>query len=152
MGPAAQSTLGHVIDRYEAQIPGQRSGDCPSTGHEITELQVSVMDTVDLQLGVNESYSLHIPQNGIAELVAATQYGALHGLETFTQLVSLDVHSDGSTSVLQRAPWRIDDGPRFPWRGVMLDTSRHYFPVEAIEDLITAMTYSKLNVFQCVNS
>ena len=149
VGTAAQSSLERAIDRYQALIPGRRSTSCPSKSHELTELQVTVVDDVDLQLDVNESYSIHIPQDGgIAQLTAATQYGASHGLETFTQLVSLDVHGDGSTSVLKYAPWQIDDAPRFAWRGLMLDTSRHFFPVEAIEGLITAMTYSKLNVFQ----
>lgn len=146
---STQSSLERAIDRYEVLVPGRRSISCPNSSHELTELQVTVFDDVELQLDVNESYSLHVPEHGgIAELTAANQYGARHGLETFTQLVSLDAHGDGSTSVLRYAPWHIEDAPRFTWRGLMLDTSRHFFPVEAIEGLITAMTYNKLNVFQ----
>ena len=155
VGAAAQTSLELAIERYDKLIPGARSSSCPANSGrlELTELQVTVVDDVELQLGVNESYSLRVPrQGGVARLTAATQYGALHGLETFTQLVSLDVHGDGSTSVLPYAPWKIDDAPRFTWRGLMLDTSRHFFPVPAIERLITAMTYSKLNVFQYVES
>ena len=149
VGTSAQSSLERAIGRYEALVPGRRSISCPNSSQELTELQVTVIDDVELQLDVNESYSLHVPEHGgIAELTAATQYGARHGLETFTQLVSLDVNGDGSTSVLRYAPWQIEDAPRFTWRGLMLDTSRHFFPVEAIEALITAMTYNKLNVFQ----
>ena len=129
----------------------QRSGGCPGSGsaQELTELRVTVAEVVELQLGVDESYSLRVPQHGgVAQLTAPSQFGARHGLETFTQLVSPDPRGDGSTSVLRRAPWQIDDAPRFKWRGIMLDTSRHWFPVETIEALIVAMTYSKLNVFQ----
>ena len=148
VGTSAQSSLERAIGRYEALVL-VAAASAARTQTRINRAAGDVIEDVELQLDVNESYSLYIPPTGgIAELTAATQYGARHGLETFTQLVSLDAHSDGSTSVLRYAPWKIEDAPRFAWRGLMLDTSRHFFSVEAIEGLIAEMAYSKLNVFQ----
>lgn len=72
----------------------------------------------------------------IATLRAPTVYGALRGLESFSQLVFFDwAHHQAKPHHPHRyllpagAPLRIADRPRFPWRGLMVDTSRHFLPV-----------------------
>ncbi|KAF9408589.1 hypothetical protein BGZ94_002256 [Podila epigama] len=94
-----------------------------------------------------------------AILTASTQWGVLHGLETFTQLVrSISVSSVQTTEIppqktqkimleIPNAPWSIQDTPRFSHRGLLLDTSRHYIPVEDILRTLEAMSTVKLNVF-----
>ena len=67
--------------------------------------------------------------------------GALHGLETFAQLVQ------PGASGFQAPAVRIDDRPRFPWRGLLMDVSRHWMPVEVVERNLDAMAAVKLNVF-----
>ena len=68
--------------------------------------------TVPLQLGVDESYTLVIPDDGSqAVLTAPTYYGALRGLETFSQLVGFNFSTH--SYVLSNAPWKIADKPRF---------------------------------------
>jgi hexosaminidase len=47
---------------------------------------------------------------------------------------------------IANAPWDIQDEPRFGFRGLLIDTSRHYQPVEIIKQIIEAMSYAKLNV------
>uniref|UniRef100_A0A8C7ZN83 Beta-hexosaminidase n=1 Tax=Oryzias sinensis TaxID=183150 RepID=A0A8C7ZN83_9TELE len=79
---------------------------------------------------------------GQASLNAATVWGILRGLETFSQLVYQD--DLGSYFVNETF---IEDFPRFQFRGVLLDTSRHYLPVHAILKTLDAMSYSKFNVF-----
>lgn len=88
----------------------------------------------------DETYSLTVSA-GHAELAAATVVGAIHGLETFLQLVD----SDSSGFFLPLA--QIQDRPRFPWRGLMIDVCRHWEPVEVIERNLDAMAAVKLNVF-----
>jgi hypothetical protein len=73
-------------------------------------------------LGMDESYTLSVPSNGGALLVAPTTLGALRGLETFAQLVDY-THSPPQ---IAHTPVTIADTPRFPWRGLRLDSSRHF--------------------------
>jgi hexosaminidase len=91
-------------------------------------------------LGEDESYQLDVAPGG-ARLQAATVAGALHGLATFAQLVVPG--ADG----FQAPAMHIEDRPRFPWRGLMLDVSRHWMPLEVVERNLDAMAAVKLNVF-----
>ncbi|CAN1853265.1 Beta-hexosaminidase 3 [Linum perenne] len=114
----------------------------------LTAIRVLISSSNDkLQYGIDESYKLMIPstdKSHIAHLEANTVYGALHGLETFSQLC----HFDFSTREIeiQMVPWTIIDQPRFFYRGLLIDTSRHYQPISMIKKIIDSMTYAKLNV------
>lgn len=90
-------------------------------------------------LGENESYRLRITSAG-ATLTAATTTGGLRGLETLSQLLEGDAHGFYLPAV------RIDDRPRFPWRGLMIDVARHWQPIEVIKRNLDAMAVVKLNV------
>ncbi|XP_008275047.1 beta-hexosaminidase subunit alpha isoform X2 [Stegastes partitus] len=79
---------------------------------------------------------------GRASLKAETVWGALRGLETLSQLVYQD---DFGSYFVNKTD--IEDFPRFQFRGILLDTSRHYLPVQAILKTLDAMAYSKFNVF-----
>jgi hexosaminidase len=89
--------------------------------------------------GGDESYELDIsPEKAV--LGASTVEGALHGLETFAQLIEPGAEGFEVASV------HIEDHPRFPWRGLMIDCSRHWMPIEVIERNLDAMAAVKLNV------
>ncbi|KAH9767862.1 Beta-hexosaminidase 1 [Citrus sinensis] len=122
-----------------------------SRGFDIGTLKIVVhSDNEELQLGVDESYTLLVAKNeglsiiGEATIEANTVYGALRGLETFSQLCSFDY--DTKSVLVYKAPWYIQDKPRFAFRGLLIDTSRHYLPVDVIEQIIESMSYAKLNV------
>ena len=87
----------------------------------------------------DESYRLEVTPAG-ARLRAATTVGALRGLETLLQLVESDSAGWYVPAV------RIEDTPRFPWRGLLIDVGRHFEPVEAIKRQLDAMAAVKLNV------
>jgi len=88
--------------------------------------------------GADESYVLDVsPEKAVLE--ASTVEGALHGLETFTQLIMPGAEGFEAASV------HIEDHPRFPWRGLMIDCSRHWMPIEVIERNLDAMAAVKLN-------
>jgi hexosaminidase len=91
-------------------------------------------------LGEDESYTLDVTSEG-ALLKAPTRAGALHGLETFGQLVTLG--KDG----FEVPAIHIEDQPRFPWRGLMMDSARHWMPLEVVKRNLDAMAAVKLNVF-----
>jgi len=87
-------------------------------------------------LGEDESYTLDVTEAG-ARLDAPSATGALRGIETLLQLI------DSTPAV---PALHIEDRPRFPWRGLMMDVSRHWMPVEVIERNLDAMAAVKLNV------
>ncbi|XP_071110161.1 beta-hexosaminidase subunit alpha-like isoform X1 [Haliotis cracherodii] len=89
----------------------------------------------------DESYDLQITPDG-ASLKANEVWGALRGLETFSQLVTQQ--SSGEFVVMESM---ITDAPRFKHRGMLLDTSRHYLSVGAILKNLEAMSQNKFNVF-----
>ncbi|KAL0968895.1 hypothetical protein UPYG_G00273300 [Umbra pygmaea] len=89
----------------------------------------------------SESYQLSV-SSGLAALKASTVWGALRGLESFSQLVYQDDFGQYFVNKTE-----IDDFPRFKFRGLLLDTSRHYLPLPAILKTLDAMSYNKFNVF-----
>jgi hexosaminidase len=92
-----------------------------------------------VELGEDESYRLAVTEGGI-RLEAVTDIGALRGLETLLQLVVLDERGVSLPEV------SIVDRPRFPWRGLMIDSSRHFMPVEVLRRNLDGMAAVKLNV------
>lgn len=91
------------------------------------------------ELGEDESYHLEVTPTG-ATLSAPNTLGILHGMQTFLQLP----HQSGNGFVLDAVT--IDDKPRFPWRGLMLDSSRHFQPVLQVLQQLDGMEAVKLNV------
>ena len=92
------------------------------------------------EVGEDESYSLEVTSAG-AKLTAPTPLGTLHGLQTFLQLV--DVSADGFAAPAVT----IQDRPRFPWRGLLIDSARHFTPLEVVRRNLDGMEAVKLNVF-----
>jgi hexosaminidase len=88
----------------------------------------------------DESYRLTVTPMG-ARLDAPNPLGVLRGMETFLQLVDLDADGFGVPAVT------IEDHPRFPWRGLMLDVARHWIPLADVKRTLDGMAAVKLNVF-----
>ena len=84
--------------------------------------------------GNPEGYALNVTKKGI-ELRAASKSGLFYGEQTLRQLYT----SKGIPCV------SIQDNPRFPYRGLHLDVSRHFFPKEEVMKLLNVMSYYKLN-------
>ena len=97
------------------------------------------------QLEADESYSLRVgAAGGAANLTAPSLWGALYGLETFTQLVAFDVAAE--RHVLRNATVAIDDAPRFAWRGLMVDTANHFLPMPLLLQTVDTMAMNRMNV------
>src|SRR6266704_2332941 len=92
------------------------------------------------EVGEDESYVLEVGANG-AKLTAPTVLGTLRGLQTFLQLVDVSPDGFAAPSVT------IQDKPRFPWRGLMIDSARHFIPLEVIRRNLDGMEAIKMNVF-----
>ncbi|MGA9040092.1 MAG: family 20 glycosylhydrolase [Terriglobales bacterium] len=92
------------------------------------------------ELGEDESYSLEITAAG-AKLTAPNTLGAMHGLQTFLQLV---VNTPAGFAVPAVS---IQDKPRFPWRGLMIDSARHFIPLDILKRNLDGMAAVKMNAF-----
>jgi len=92
-----------------------------------------------LALGEDESYSLDVTSS-TAKLDAPTTLGALHGLQTFLQLVAT------TTDGFAVPALSIQDKPRFPWRGLLIDVGRHFIPLDVLKRNLDGMAAVKLNV------
>lgn len=90
--------------------------------------------------GEDESYTLEVTLAG-AKLHAANPLGVLRGLQTFLQLVSVTPDGFSAPSI------SIQDQPRFPWRGLMIDSSRHFMPIPVLKHNLDGMEAVKMNVF-----
>ncbi|KFD64884.1 hypothetical protein M514_04493 [Trichuris suis] len=93
------------------------------------------------QENMSEHYGITMRINGSIVLRAPEVWGALRGLETFSQLVV----RGGSQNIVRAA--NIKDYPRFSYRGILLDTARHFLSVEVIKQNIEIMSQNKFNVF-----
>ncbi|MGC2718539.1 MAG: family 20 glycosylhydrolase [Candidatus Acidiferrales bacterium] len=87
----------------------------------------------------DESYTLEVTPTQ-ATLHAANVLGTLHGLQTFLQLVQVTPTGFAAPAV------HIEDRPRFPWRGLMIDSGRHFTPIDVLKRNIDGMEAVKLNV------
>jgi hexosaminidase len=89
-----------------------------------------------------EGYRLTVTPSGIT-IDAASDAGFLYGAATLFQLAT---QQSGAADEVDIPAVTIDDAPRFAWRGLMLDSVRHFQPPAAVKTLIDTMAWHKLNV------
>ncbi|RDD43559.1 Beta-hexosaminidase subunit beta [Trichoplax sp. H2] len=132
------------LPRHEPGAAVNPNRDAIKAVGNLTKLFVQIDDvSANLTLNSDESYSLsiHAHPQPVAFLHAKQTWGALRGLESFSQLI--DATYDGF--FIQET--KIVDYPRFKYRGVMLDSARHYLTLDVILQNLDAMSYNKFNVF-----
>ena len=109
-------------------------------------IQLNILPVPDLQLG-SEGYFLAGTPNGIV-ISANKPAGLFYGMQTLLQLFPKEIES----KVVTVAKWtipavEIKDYPRFSWRGLMFDVSRHFFTKEEVKQYIDEMARFKFNTF-----
>ncbi|KAH9907122.1 N-acetylhexosaminidase [Fomitopsis serialis] len=110
-------------------------------GSEVASVTVEAQKPLEAR---DEAYTLTVPSNGSAASITATStLGLLRGLTTFEQLWY--EYEDIVYAV--NTPVQIEDAPAYPYRGLMLDTARDYFPVSGILRTLDAMSLVKINEF-----
>ena len=144
-----QSVLNGTYIKYALKRNTNVSSECSKERNQY-EVRISIdlesSNTESLTLNTDESYSLVIKSNMSdinVKITAPTYFGARHGLETVSQLTAYQ-ESHSTLQIVSNAVI-LNDKPSYPYRGLLLDTSRNYFSVNSIKRLITAMSYNKLN-------
>jgi len=140
-----------ALARYTAIVNTQYAPTAvlPPNATLLRQLTVTVISgDSTLRFGVDESYNLTVSSAGAA-LSAMTVWGALRGLETFSQLArhTWTTNDAGAinASYNEVCETLVMDAPRFPYRGLMIDTSRHFMPVAVIKQTMDLMAYLKMN-------
>jgi hexosaminidase len=113
-----------------------------NTGH----IHFIIAATPDKELG-DEGYNLVVSPETVT-LTANTAAGLFYGVQTFLQLLPKEITSK---SVIKDVTWmapcvEIRDYPRFGWRGLMFDVSRHFFTKEEVKEFIDDMAKYKFNL------
>ena len=96
----------------------------------------------------NEGYQLSVSRSGV-KIEAAAPAGLFYGVQTLLQLLPAEVEGRGKADgITWKIPFiKIEDRPRFVWRGVHLDVGRHFFPKEFIKKYIDLLAMYKMNTF-----
>ena len=123
------------------ELPIGQLSSCKDHGNAI------LLVLADRDLG-DEGYELEVRKNGI-EITARTSQGIFYGLQSIRQLLPPQIESSGRVEGLElRVPLvQIKDRPRYEWRGLMLDESRHFFGKTYVKKLLEQMAVLKMNVF-----
>jgi len=132
--------ISRVVRRLEGRTVLEMPRDLATDANDAT-LVIETRSTGNAipKLGDDESYELTISSNQ-AKISAPNTVGAMRGLETFLQLLEGDKNGFYFPGVT------ITDRPRFAWRGLMIDSARHYQPMEVLKRNLDAMAAMKLNV------
>jgi hexosaminidase len=135
------ASLDAAVQRFTqqlSQITGIPFRPKPGTAATLTIHADKGRESIQ-KLGEDESYELTISDSG-AKLNAATSLGVLRGLATFLQLVQITPTGFAAPAVT------IKDQPRFPWRGMLIDVSRHFIPLDVLKRNLDGMAAVKMNV------
>lgn len=134
--PAANYLSG-LLSRSTGYIYNVREGD--------GDISLAVSDIA----GQNEgAYTLDV-SSGKVQIKGNTYGGVISGIESLRQLLPAEIESP---EVVSDITWsvpavQITDAPRFGWRGLMLDVSRHFYTKEEVKELLDMMALYKLNKF-----
>jgi hexosaminidase len=137
--------LQEAFTKYQAWSFYQN--DIPSVNdpNGVMRLSVTIQDERETvpHADMDESYVLELePSRKMFFLSSKSVWGALRGLETFSQLIIVQ----NNQYLIKEAPVTIKDAPRFKWRGLLMDTSRHFFRVSSMIRTLNAMAFNKMNV------
>lgn len=147
--PNKSDRLSRAFDRYTNLLHGN-SGNGHDDKTSFTQCEVNVKSVIScpkkekasLDLDVDESYGITIDESGDCKIESQTIWGAMHALETFSQLLT----RDGSKLSMNYAPVKVEDKPRYSHRGVLVDSARHFLPMDAVKRIIDTFPMSNFNV------
>lgn len=132
-----EQSVRRFLDRVGKKIGSEAQNDSgvKLNVHCLGEASADIQQALE-----NETYSLDVNRKEIV-LEAPSPYGIIRGLETLFQLIA---EKDGKMILPEGS---ITDEPRYSWRGLMVDVSRHWVPKDVILRILDAMAVVKMNVF-----
>ena len=138
------AVLAHLLDAPTGYHLAVKNGN---NVHEKNAIILILNKTPDSQIG-EEGYTLQVSPERVV-IAANKPQGIFYGMQSLLQLLPPDIESK---TAVHNERWDVPcvnilDYPRFGWRGLMLDVSRHFFTVKEVEEYINEMAKYKFNVF-----
>lgn len=140
-------SLKWIADYFNLRISAATGFELKISETEKSNNLIRVNLTKNKDLGI-EGYEINVNKNVIS-LNASTTQGVFYGFQTLLQLLPSEIEN---SEKVNRKSWAIPlvtikDKPRFPYRGYMLDVSRHFFSVDFIKKQIDILAMFKINRF-----
>jgi hexosaminidase len=129
---------GFFTDLLQSWIPG-----LDANPKKDADIELKLDPNADLP---EEAYELVISPSKIF-ISAKSDPGLFYGLQSLRQLLPVEIEKGILPSGTRLAAMKIQDQPRFQWRGMHLDVSRHFFPKEFVKQYIDMIALHKMNVF-----
>jgi len=128
----------NVAELFSQQVLGSSIVKIEKGNPVLAQNSISFIKKDLPELQNKEAYQLNV-QPAHIQVIAATVEGAMHGMQTLLQLQLLHENRN------ELPCCNISDSPRFGYRGLMLDVSRHFYAVNVVEKMIDMMALYKLN-------
>jgi hexosaminidase len=140
-GPGLEHEAGYLADLLAPALGRRPSLEAGGGNAIVLALEPSLE-----RLG-REGYTLSVTPQSV-RLAAPTATGIFRGMQTLRQLLPPGIESGKAVAGPLAIPaCNIEDQPAYAWRGLMLDTCRHFFPVEYILRYIDLLALHKMSVF-----
>ncbi|MEL4307465.1 beta-N-acetylhexosaminidase [Joostella sp. CR20] len=135
-----QSVITYFKDKIAQHTGIETQLDKTSAG---TNISLKINDAI----ANDEGYHLNIEKDKIS-VEAKTARGIFYGMQSVLQLLPITSEENkGSVSAIQIPTLTVNDAPEFPWRGIHIDVSRHFFTVEEIKKQLDVLALFKINKF-----
>ena len=140
------SKLGKIINIIFDQIRKASGLELPIVSKRDPQAGDLILKISPTGLG-KDGYKLLVEKDNII-LTAEAANGIFYGIQTLLHLLPVEIFDNSKTDIPLQIPCcYIEDKPRFSWRGMHLDVSRHFFAVDFIKKYIDLLALHKLNVF-----
>jgi hexosaminidase len=145
----AEGAEGERIARYFTDLVARSTAvSLRPTSNRSVKQGIAFEISADAPAG--EGYSLAVAPNGVV-VRAREPRGLFYGAISLWQLITANpaqaARTERTAKTISIPAMKVDDAPRFAWRGFMLDVARHYLPPAGVKQLIDQMALHKLNTF-----
>jgi len=140
-----QAGVAESLSKRLGSVTGLKLSKVGAGKHAKSAIVLSTANNPELG---DEGYSLVVAKGGV-QISANSHAGLFYGVQTLLQLMPPEIYKSG---LVTKKNWsipcvEIKDSPRFKWRGIHLDVSRHFLPKEFIKTYIDILAMHKMNVF-----
>ncbi|MEC3876781.1 family 20 glycosylhydrolase [Chryseobacterium salviniae] len=139
VGDKKSNEYKYFVDNFKKIYPKNSSKNIKKAKPNFISLLLNKDLKIDNKREFNSNYIINI-SNEMIMVIGKNPEGLFQGTQTLLQLIKNS--EDGKIPALE-----IQDSPKFQWRGMHLDVSRHFFTVEEVKQYIDYLAMYKLNTF-----